>query len=79
MPLAIRYVPDQYKTQKLCDTFILENGGTLKFATRIKNCITKLLITMLMHQNLSLIAIRLNKMFNKAFDTCLFVFDSVRD
>ena len=30
LPFLIRYVPDQYKTQKMCDKAILENGGTLK-------------------------------------------------
>ena len=29
------YVPDQYKTQKLCDKAILENGRTLK---SVPNC-----------------------------------------
>ena len=27
---SIRYVPDQYKIQQMCDKAILENGGTLK-------------------------------------------------
>ena len=26
----MRYVPDQYKTQQMCDQAFLENGGTLK-------------------------------------------------
>ena len=26
----LRYVPDQYKNQLICDNVILENGGTLK-------------------------------------------------
>ena len=26
----IRYVPNKYKTQQMCDKAILENGGTLK-------------------------------------------------
>ena len=26
----LRYVPDQYKTQQMCDKAILENGGTLE-------------------------------------------------
>ena len=26
----LRYVPDQYKAQLMCDKAILENGGTLK-------------------------------------------------
>ena len=26
----IRYFPHPYKTQKMCDKIILENGGTLK-------------------------------------------------
>ena len=28
---VIRFVHDQYITQKLCDNAILENGGTLMF------------------------------------------------
>ena len=27
----IRYVPDQYETQQMCDKVILENGETLKY------------------------------------------------
>ena len=30
LPFLIRYVPDQYKTQQMCDQAILKNGGTLK-------------------------------------------------
>ena len=30
LPFLIRYVPDQHKTQQICDKAILENGGTLK-------------------------------------------------
>ena len=30
LPYLIRYVPDQCKTQQMCDKAILENGGTLK-------------------------------------------------
>ena len=30
LPSVLRYVPDQYKTQQVCDKSILENGGTLK-------------------------------------------------
>ena len=26
-----KYVPDQYKTQQMCNKAILEHGGTLKF------------------------------------------------
>ena len=32
----LRYIPDQYKTQKMCDKAILENGGTLK---SVPNCL----------------------------------------
>ena len=28
IPFLIRYVPDQCKTQQMCDKAILENGGT---------------------------------------------------
>ena len=30
-PLVIMHVPDQYKTQEMCDNVILENGGMLRF------------------------------------------------
>ena len=30
LSFVIRYVPDRYKTQEMCDKAILENGGMLK-------------------------------------------------
>ena len=30
LPYLLRYVPDQYKTQQMCDKVNLENGETLK-------------------------------------------------
>ena len=30
LPDLLRYVPNQYKSQQMCDKAILENGGTLK-------------------------------------------------
>ena len=33
VPYLLRYVPDQYKTQQMCNKAILENGGTLKSTT----------------------------------------------
>ena len=30
LPYLLRYVPDWYKIQQLCDKTILENAGTLK-------------------------------------------------
>ena len=30
LPFLIKYVPDQNKTQQMCDKVILENGETLK-------------------------------------------------
>ena len=32
MPFIIRYVPDWYETQEVCDKVILENGRRLMFA-----------------------------------------------
>ena len=29
LPFLVRYAPDKYKTQQMCDKAILENGGTL--------------------------------------------------
>ena len=31
MQLRNYFIPDQYKTQKMCDKAILQNGGTLEF------------------------------------------------
>ena len=47
----LRYVPNQYNTQQMCDKVILGNGGTLKSAPDyFKNqCIIIQLITTLMH------------------------------
>ena len=30
LPFIIGYVPDQYKTQQMCDKAVFDNGGTLK-------------------------------------------------
>ena len=32
LSFTIGYVPDQYKSQQMCDKAVLENGGTLKSA-----------------------------------------------
>ena len=31
LPFVLRYISDRYKTQHICDTVILENGGRLEF------------------------------------------------
>ena len=51
LPYLLRYVPDRYKTQQMCEKAILENGGTLKFltATKIKKWVINQLIITLMH------------------------------
>ena len=52
LPFLIRYVPYRYKTQKIYDKAILENGGMLKpIPDRYKTqkYVIKLLIIMLMH------------------------------
>ena len=45
----IMCVPAQYQTQEISDKVILENGGLLRLIARIKKCVIKLLIIMLMH------------------------------
>ena len=30
LPYLLRYIPDQYETQQMCNKAILENDGTLK-------------------------------------------------
>ena len=48
LSFLVRYVPDQYKTQQICDKAILQNGLFL-IATKIKKCVIKQLIITLMH------------------------------
>ena len=51
LPYLLRYVPDQYKTQQMCDKADLENGGTLKSVPdcyKIKKYVIKWLIITLM-------------------------------
>ena len=52
----LRYAPDQYKTQQMCDKAVLEKGGILESVTDgYKNqecynkCVIKLSIITLMH------------------------------
>ena len=48
----IRYVPNQYKTQQMCDKAILENGGSLwsvPVSTKFNRCVIMLVIVTLMH------------------------------
>ena len=30
LPFVVRYVPDLYKTQQMCNKAIIENGGTFE-------------------------------------------------
>ena len=48
----LRYVPDQYKTQQMCDKAILENGGRLNSVPdcyKIQEMCNKAVIINLMH------------------------------
>ena len=52
LPYLLRYVPDQYNTQQMCDKAVLENDGTLSLfliATKFKKCAIKQLIITLIH------------------------------
>ena len=52
LEISIGDVTDQYKVQEICDKVILKNGGMTSLflsATRIKTCVIKLLIALLMH------------------------------
>ena len=52
LPFLIRYVPNQYKTQQMCDKAILENGGSLgsvPVSTKFNRCVIMLVIVTLMH------------------------------
>ena len=56
MLFLIRYVPDWYKTQEICDIVILEAGGILKSFSyktsdcyKNKKCVMRLLIIIHVH------------------------------
>ena len=56
---VIRYDPDRYKTQKMCDNITLKNDERLKI---VPDCLTKLLcLIMLIQLNLSLIGLQVKK------------------
>ena len=49
LPYLLRYVPDLYKAQQMCDEAILENETLFLTAAKIKKCVTKQLIVTFMH------------------------------
>ena len=52
LPIILKYILDKYKTQQLCDKAILENAGrmdSIRDCYKIKKCVIKLLIIILMH------------------------------
>ena len=57
LPFVIKYVPDQYKTIEMFDKVIIENVFIPDRYKHQKMC-DKLFITIAMHQDLSLTAVR---------------------
>ena len=52
LPYLLRYVPDQYKTQQICDKAVLEkveHRSLFLTTTKIKTCVIKQLVVTLMH------------------------------
>ena len=52
LPYLLKYIPDTYETQQMCDKAILENAGTLKYvtdSTKIMKCVIKPLKIILKH------------------------------
>ena len=52
LPYLLRYVRDQYNTQKMCNKNMLEHCGTLKSVpdyNKNKKCVVKQLIITIMH------------------------------
>ena len=44
LPYSLRYVPDQYQTQNMCDKAVLENDGTSSLsliAAKFTKCVIK--------------------------------------
>ena len=79
---VIRYVTNQYNTQKMCDKVILENGGAINFVAdcyenekmcnkAINNYAHTLEFVPDYH--------KFQEMYDKDFDDCPFVFGSVVD
>ena len=82
MPLVTMYVPDQYKTYKMCDKVVLENGGISRF---ILECYKNKKMCDKAVDNYSHTleffpkCCKTQKMCDKAVDTCPFAFDSAPD
>ena len=47
LPLVVRYVPDRYKTQEMCDKVILENDETLILVPDCYSVINLLIIKLM--------------------------------
>ena len=48
LPYLLRYVPDPFKTQRICGKSLLENRSLFLTATKVRKCVLKLLIITLM-------------------------------
>ena len=92
LSFIITYVPDQYKAQEMFLTATKIKKCAIKpliimhrhqnsslIATRLKKYVIKPSILHAVQYNSFLNAIRSTKMHDKAVDTCLFVFNSIRD
>ena len=82
MPFLIRRVPDQYKTQHICDKAVLENGETLK---SLPDCYKNQQLCDKAVDNyphaLEFVheCYKTQEMCYKAVHTCFFVFDYIPD
>ena len=82
LPFVIRYVPDQCKTQQMCDKVILENSGTLESVA--DHCKYQQICDKALEDHLHVLEFvpecyKTPKMCDKAVYKCPFVLDSVPD
>ena len=78
LSLIIRYVPDRYKTQEMCEKAILENGGTLVcpwLLQKSKNDVDNYVHALESVPD----CYKTQELYVKAADTCPFVFNFVPD
>ena len=80
LPYLLRYVPDQRKTQQMCDKAISKNGGTLFLTTtKIKKYVIKQLINNPHALEFVLEGYKTQKMCDKAFNKSLHAFFYILD
>ena len=82
LPFVIRYLPDRFKTQEMCDEAILENGVTLKsvlYCYKNQKMCNKTVDNYAHASGHVPDCYKIQQICNKAVYTCPFNFNSVTD